>query len=413
MEKILTYIFGFSKYRIICADTADFLSQCVKKNIKIWDVKKINEITMEFSSHSYDDTQLKEIFSELSLRVESDDKFGLIYTILRYKGRKFFIGGLILFLILIVLSGSFIRTINVEGNELLSDEEVIELLDKAGFKKGSIRYGVDVKAIKNRFMLLTDKVAWIWIDIEGTVANVSVKDRNLKGEILDASDYCNCVASSDGVITEIMPRTGRQIVHIGDVVKKGDVLISGISETKAGGIRYMHADGIVTARTWYQRDGVYNNIRVDRFRTGKSKNIYSLNVGNYEYKILRENISPYEKYDYETEKREILKIFKKFLPLSFTINRYYEIIEENVTISEKEVVDTAVNVLGEQIKDDLKDKKDLTIINKTHEYRKTEDGNIYVKVVFECSENISEYKKIEKPEYGEDIENNEKNEIED
>ena len=91
------------------------------------------------------------------------------------------------------------------------------------------------------------------------------------------------------------------------------------------------------------------------------------------------------------------------MPISFTIDTYCEIIENGVEISDAEVIDTAVSVLGENLFNSLKDKKELTVIEKTHTYQTLDNGNIYVKVRFECSEDIAEYKPIEHPEYIDEI----------
>ena len=68
------------------------------------------------------------------------------------------------------------------------------------------------------------------------------------------------------------------------------------------------------------------------------------------------------------------------------------------------MINTAVSVLGENLMESLEDKKELTVIEKTHTYEKLDNGNIYVKVRFECSEDIAEYKSIEPPEYSDEKE---------
>ena len=74
-------------------------------------------------------------------------------------------------------------------------------------------------------------------------------------------------------------------------------------------------------------------------------------------------------------------------------------LENGVEISDDEVVDTAVRVLDDKLYKSIEDKKELTVINKTHTYEILDSGNIYVKVRFECSEDIARYKPIEHPEY--------------
>ena len=168
-----------------------------------------------------------------------------------------------------LISTSFVTDIEVLGNEKLTKQQVIDMLSQTGFRKGMLIYNIDKKLIQQEMIKNFDEFSWIWIDLNGTRANVTIKERVPVPEISDNTDYSNCVASSDGVIVEVMPRYGKQIVFPGDVVKRGDLLISGISETKADDIRYLHADGIVMAKTWYSISGEYNHTRIDRHLTGE------------------------------------------------------------------------------------------------------------------------------------------------
>jgi [NiFe] hydrogenase assembly HybE family chaperone len=75
-----------------------------------------------------------------------------------------------------------------------------------------------------------------------------------KAEIVDKATPCDIVAAQDGVILKITAERGTPLVSEGDVVKKGDVLIS--SEVIIGlegeeqHPEYVAAEGAVTARVW-------------------------------------------------------------------------------------------------------------------------------------------------------------------
>lgn len=403
MDRVYKFIIGTKRVRVICSDVGKFLSECVRRHIHIWDIRREDIVTIEFSLYSYNFEKLNDVANRLKSEMEITKDQSLKLWLSRYRHRKVFVIGFLLFVGIIVLSSSFITDITVIGNEEIPSEEIIDELGKVGFKEGMLRYGIDVKKTQKSLMLSYDKVSWIWIDIHGTKASVSVQERIPKPQIEDKTDYCNTVASSDALITELMPRYGKPVVNIGDVVRKGDVLISGISETKTGEIRYMHADGIVRGRTWYELSGEYNHTRYDRHLTGEEQKRYSVKVGNYTYPVFKKNNTTFELYEHSKDERKLI-FFKKTFPISFTIDSYCEIIENGVEISDDEVIDTAVSVLGENLMKSLEDKKDLTVIDKTHTYEKLDNGNIYVKVRFECSEDIAEYKPIEPPEYSDEKE---------
>ena len=100
----------------------------------------------------------------------------------------------------------------------------------------------------------------------------------------------------------------------------------------------------------------------------------------------------FEKYDV-TETKKVCPI----LNLAFTISTYCEIIEENVTISDDEVVSTAEEFLIKQLKDQLSSNKSLKIDNTSMEWIANSRGNIEVRVTMECTEDIAMYQSLEKP----------------
>ena len=56
----------------------------------------------------------------------------------------------------------------------------------------------------------------------------------------------NYIAAVPAQITKMDVRGGKAMKAVGDLVKPGDLLISGTEEDKFGACRYYHADGIVT-----------------------------------------------------------------------------------------------------------------------------------------------------------------------
>ncbi|MBQ7901282.1 MAG: sporulation protein YqfD [Clostridia bacterium] len=393
MKNLYKYIMGYSRIRVVCADTGGFITGCAKAGIHIWNIRRRDDITLALCVYNYQQQDIVEIAERMGAKYNVEYERGLLLRLKIIKSRKFFAVGFLLFLLCVILSSSFVTDISISGNETVSDEQILQLLENAGFKKGVLIYNMDKKEIQQNIIKNFDKLAWIWIDLDGTKANVRVKERTPKPQISDPQNYANCVAEEDGVIIEIMPRYGRQIVHPGDVVKKGDLLISGMSETLTGDIRYIHADGIVMAQTWYTASGEFHHTRCDRYLTGRVKKLYNLNVGNFVLPVGRSKMD-FEKYDVTVDEKKICP----FLNLSFTINTYCEIIEENVTISDREAVDAAVNALEQSLEQQLEGKKDLEIVNRTSEYTVNDKGNVEVKVTFECKEDIAQYKALSKPD---------------
>ncbi len=397
--RIYRYICGYVCLDVVCADVGKLLSLCAKAGIHIWKIRRSDTISLKICIYEYQFNEFKSIADKLRAEITITCKKGIPSHFRKIKSRKFFIMGFLLFLLCMWLATSFVTDIYIDGNEQISDIEVMRILNEADFKTGKFVHNINIKQIQQNILKSNDKLSWIWIDIKGTKAYVQVKERTPIPQISDNSDYSNSVASSDGVIVEVMPRYGRQIVYPGDVVKKGDLLISGMSETLTGDIRYIHADGIVTAKTWYEASGEYNHTKIERHRTGNEQKRYSINIGDVSLPFGNKKNVEYKYYDKEINNKKILDI----LNLSFTICTYYEIIENRKIIDDNEVVQSAADVLANMLKIQI-NTNNAHIQNISHSYYTNEKGNVHVTVTIECIEDIAKYKPLTKPDiYAEDI----------
>ena len=96
-------------------------------------------------------------------------------------------------------------------------------------------------------MLTDDKFAWVSVNLRGTHATVEV--RELEGHVLDIDENAphNLVASEDGVVEYMEILRGEKIAREEELVRKGELLASGIEQMKHG-LRLTHARGTVLAR---------------------------------------------------------------------------------------------------------------------------------------------------------------------
>lgn len=159
---------------------------------------------------------------------------GLPYFLYRYRHRYGLIVGILIFILLTKMSTGYVWDITVDGNESISDSEVINTLEKLGFSVGSHIPDIDFYDICHQFVLENDNVAWISVNMEGTSARVKLIERNAKGEDGDNGTPSNIVASSDGIVVRTETVEGELCVKAGDPVTEGQLLISGVVEIGQG-----------------------------------------------------------------------------------------------------------------------------------------------------------------------------------
>lgn len=157
--------------------------------------------------------------------------------------------GAALSMFLVIFLSHLVWDVRIEGAESLSAEAVEKRLDEAGLGLGALWDNIDAEEVELALLDAVPELAWVQINRRGTVAEVIIRERAPTSEPY-VSPYAasNIVAAEDGVIEEITVISGDAAVKPGDVVRRGDVLISGIAEGE-GGSRFTVASGSVRAHT--------------------------------------------------------------------------------------------------------------------------------------------------------------------
>lgn len=175
---------------------------------------------------------------------------GIPFVLKRYRHRYGVFIGVLLCFLLIFLSGRVVWDIRVEGNQYMSEEEVISELSECGFQIGALKSELDIDAIEMRTLVFSDNISWISINLLGTVANVEIREMDIPPDD-KAPDFAaaNLVAARGGVIEDFKDVRGEVVVKIGDIVGEGDLLVSGLYGDDSSSFRYTCSKGEVLART--------------------------------------------------------------------------------------------------------------------------------------------------------------------
>ena len=172
--------------------------------------------------------------------------FGLPALVFRHRRRLGIPVGVILSVLLIILSGRVVWDVRIDGEERLEEQEVESILAKCGLSVGSAISSIDASVIENRALILSDDIAWISINLRGTVANVEIRELNIIPEN-EKPPAANLVADSAGVIVRFEDVRGKTAVSSGEAVSEGQLLVSGILGDEQSLIGYTCAEGKVFA----------------------------------------------------------------------------------------------------------------------------------------------------------------------
>jgi len=384
--RIITFIKGFVRVSITGKFVERFLNICMYRNIYVWDIKKLGEENLNLNLTVDGFKSIPSVASKSKTRVKIISRHGLPFIIKKHKKRKAFVIGGILFVVLLIYITSFIWVIDVVGNEKVSTERIIEALEKNGFEKGDFRYGKDIASLQNKMLLEIDELSWLWVDIKGTRAVVEVKEKVPIPEIIDKKQACNIIASKDGLITEINATYGQKAVTVGQVVKKGDLLVSGMANTKYDGIHYMHSTGVIKARTWYSEIVDFPLVKTTFSKTDKKISKNTMNFFGFRVKLYLSEDLPFEYSEEQVIKHDLALGRNLVMPISVERHIYQELERSEELLSEEEAILLATAEAYAKIDEVLG--AETVVVGKTCEVIDTNEEYIKVKADYECIEEI-------------------------
>lgn len=180
----------------------------------------------------------RRLFASLTERegIKIEKEEGLPPILRRYQRRWGIPIGMLLLCLILYLSSNVIWSMEIRGNETVSDVEIKEGLGSLGCRVGSFIPAMDLWQVCNRYLLMDGRLAFLSVNLEGTHAVVEVMEEKQKQQ----SDWehpnddtpSNLVATSDGQIVRYEISSGQAAVKVHQVVKKGELLVSGIVNTK-------------------------------------------------------------------------------------------------------------------------------------------------------------------------------------
>ena len=177
-------------------------------------------------------SKFENLFKTNFIEYEIIKETGMFASLKRLKYRYGLMAGVAFLILIVYLNSNIVWKIKIDGNTNIDEAEVVSILNEAGFSLGSYIPRIDYDDLHNKILLLTDKISWVSVNINGNIANVCIKE-SMKAPIQNDCLYSNIVAKADGFIKTVEVIKGEKITSVGEIVKKGDLLISGIINSKS------------------------------------------------------------------------------------------------------------------------------------------------------------------------------------
>ena len=246
--RLLHFIFGYRRYSVPSGLSAR-VTELLRETAVSIHSSGFEEESFTFCVPLSSCKRLERAAAESGIELSLVFERGSPFILWRYRRRAGIAVGLLLASALVFLSGTVIWDIRVDGNSRLSDSEVLSELRDSGLRLGMIRKKINTDVIENTVMIRSDEISWISINIIGTVAEVEIRETLAIEEPSELYDAANVVAAKDGYILLFEESRGNIVAEIGEYVREGELLISGLYDSVTEGFRYTRAKGRVLAST--------------------------------------------------------------------------------------------------------------------------------------------------------------------
>lgn len=385
--KIWNYFRGYVIIRVEGLTLEKFLNLATNKDIYLWDIERIEYTIIEAKVSVKGFKSLRKIVRKVGCRAYIVEKRGFPFLLEKLRKRKMLGFGFIIFIGLIFFLTSFIWNIEILGNEKIKDEEIINFLEEMDVGKGRFKHKVDLDKLKSNILDNFQRLSFASVEFKGTKLLIEVKEQDLPPKEIDKDTPCNIVAKKKGVIEKVIAKNGKGIVSEGEVVKKGQLLITGVIEDELLENNILvHSEGEALARTRYSHKKEEPIEKTVKEETGNIYTVKEIKFGKKGIGLSKIDI-PFKEYIEEVEEEPLTEKFGDDFPVKVVTYKYIEVekkkIKHNIDSLKKSTQVLAVQEINKKLP------KDAKIISKDVIYLE-EENKLITEVIIEVIEDIGE-----------------------
>lgn len=394
MKRLVNYLRGIIRLSVTGPFPERVVNLCAQNRVDFWAVDWRDEHTIFFTVRSRGLRQVEHFAQRVECQVTVERRGGLPDFVQKFRKRYAFLIGLSLSLCVVGVLSCFVLTVEITGNQMVSDAVIFQQLQRFGVYPGAYGPGLDRRQIEQEILLSLKDLAWMTINLHGTRVEVQVKEKQLAPETVDEKGFFHIISETDGIITQIEPELGDALVQEGDTVAKGDILISGTVTLEPPQYselpdRYyhLHARGRVWARTWRQITAVIPSETAVKNYVGTQKTVWAINFFGKRVEFFGNSSILDGFYD------KITSVRRAALPGGIELPIW--LVREEYRRYEPETTDVELNAAAQLLEDALKEYLGFLVGGDgqvLHIEYKTQlaEGKICVSAVGECLEEIGQ-----------------------
>lgn len=276
--------------------------------------------TYSFTVGAREGRLIERLFADRGICYEAERVRGIPRIAGFLRRRPGILLGIVFTVALVFVSSRCVWSIDISGIDKLPKERILNDLEELGFTYGTYIPSVDFDNLHAKLSAMENDIAWIAVNMKGNHAFVEVREAKHKNTSEHGDGkYANVIASEDAQIVLASASSGRLEVGVGDVVRRGELLIGGVIPLGEENARYVYADGEILGR-------VERNVTieipfedVEKAYSGRKCEHISLKIFKKTINLFGKGGIEYSTYD-KIIRKEQVSLFGE-IPLPLWINR--------------------------------------------------------------------------------------------
>ena len=349
------------------------------ENIRVINIKRIDVVTIRITIEYENYLSVVEAVKRLGGKSKIVGSRGILFLVGELKSKVFLVIGGGMFIAILLYLSTFVWSVEITTKKNVSPYELRQQLYELGIKPGISKSKIDFKDIERKLENMNSDILWLRARVEGSTLKVAIEEKVNPPEIKEGN-LGNLVAKIDGEISRVYTFAGRSVVHSGEFVKVGDVIIEGINGKEENPYEVV-PDGVVMANTFYEKSIKAKYQGTELKRSGEKDSDIYLNIfGKKIY--LKKAIKDFKEYDKIEESGNIIN----------KIN-YYEKKEIPIEFGKEEIVNNSINDLEKSLYNELT--REANIVDRIVSTREDSNDELVVNVVFVVEQNIVNYETVD------------------
>lgn len=367
---LIKFFRGFLLVRLSGYSPERFLNLCSNHNILIWDLKN-QDGCYEFHISIAGYRRLKPLLKKTKTRVTILKRIGFPFFLFRYRKRKVYFAGIAGCIGLLVYLTTFVWLIDINGNSLITDEDILAFLEENESSFGSRKSRIDCTALEEALRSRYEDVIWASVRLSGTKMTIDLQENLITKSDTEESGRppegaYHIVSDKDAVITSIITRKGTPLVKAGSEVKEGDILVSSrldIYNDSNEIVNYVFvaSDADIYGQTSYTYEDSFPMQYNHKVRVGEGKSVYGLSLFSYQIR-LPSAFGQDDSYISYTESRQLAIAKDYYIPVILEKTTYYACGYERVTLTKEQAKERAAENFSQFLK--KLEEKGIQIIDK-------------------------------------------------